>query len=203
MKERRETEEDKLNRLTNSKKIQNVTKTIIKNEKVNLSKSNCFSYGYPSYDNNRSHASHMKVKKSVSNYTNDKKYNTIHTENYMSTSNSDRKRIRELKNEETITNDIHSIRINNAEKKKINEFNLEENIKNFKSKKLAEFFELINKNNPELNIDKIRKLNLPTQVREKVIIPTCMIIINRKLDFNFETFYHLSEKIIDTFFINQ
>jgi hypothetical protein len=210
MKNRKESKEEMYDRLTKSKKIINFAKQLLIVSKTSrienkwLNKSNTL--GLSGEIKTNKSISEFVRQKSLPLFTNEskKKYKTLNTDNVLNTTSSEKRRIREMKFEEKITSEIDSIRQNDAIKNKIVENNFEDNIRKFKAKKLTEFYQIVETNCPNLaRLDKLNDLEIPVHIRDKIIIPTCKIIKNRKIDFNFENFYLISEEILNTFFIYQ
>jgi hypothetical protein len=209
MKHRKESKKEMYDRLTKSKKAKSLTELItipktfrVENNKW-LNKSKTLRL---TEEINTNKSREFVRQKSLPLFTNEskKRYKTLNTDNVLNTTSSEKRRIREMKFEERLTTEIDSIRQNDAIKNKIVENNFEDNIRKFKTKKLTEFYQIVEINCPNLkSLDKLNDLDIPVHIRDKIIIPTCKIIKNRKIDFNFENFYHISEEILNTFFIYQ
>jgi hypothetical protein len=137
----------------------------------------------------------------LSNGTNSPKYiltSTLDTSDkrklsYGPRRNTD-KTIREHKIEKNLYVDLFEIKQSRQSANKIFKEKFSENINKFKLNNLKELFEVVT-GTSDKTID-----DLPEHIRERLLMPTCAIIKNRNLEFNFQNFYLISNEILKNFF---
>lgn len=190
-----ESREEFLNRLTNSKKMKNLSLNLKKRKfsidiKSNQTKSkNCTrrSFSSKSYNVNRF---------TTTEETETKSYNNVHT--VVTNDKDDSNRIREVKqSKELIENIKHQqykekILLNNCTEKILS------NINSFKLNNLKEVFEIIYNNCSNIDeIQNIENYGISSKIKDKLILPTCHIMKERNLEFNFQNFFLISNEIIN------
>jgi hypothetical protein len=186
-----------INRLTYSKKIQNITNS--------LSMSNFQNYkSVTSLTNSLNRVKSCKGKIAMTTSNSGPLLTTsIETGRRKNKSLlSDVKSIREAKQENTIFNEINEIRVNNEKKKIMFDESYHNGLKKYKLNYLKNVFEKIIEIDI-VNIDDLKSLDdcrLPSHIIEDVIVPTCSIIQDRGLEFNFYNFYQIADEILNVFF---
>jgi hypothetical protein len=104
------------------------------------------------------------------------------------------KTIREQKVEKSLYGELYDITQSRQKANKIFKEKFSENINKFKLNNLKELFEVVN-GNSDKSIDSV-----PEHIKEKLLMPTCQIIKNRDLEFNFHNFYLIANEILKNFF---
>ena len=66
---------------------------------------------------------------------------------------------------------------------------------------MKEIFEILIKDNNKINFDSLTQKNIPKHIVDKVVKPTCYMINDRNLEFNFQNFYLISNELLNNFFI--
>ena len=73
-------------------------------------------------------------------------------------------------------------------------------IENYKLNRLKEIYEILNKEKGKIDFDSLADKGIPMHIKEKVIIPTCLMINQKGLEFNFQNFYLISSEILNNNF---
>jgi hypothetical protein len=109
-----------------------------------------------------------------------------------------RLKIRELKEENKLYQEIANI------SKSSNNLNIEikhkfkENLQKFKLDNFKDIFDVIYRNCHKVDdFLKLEKFGVCKNLKEKLILPTCYLIKERKLPFTFETFYSVANEIMN------
>lgn len=138
----------------------------------------------------------------LSNGTSSPKYlltSTLDTDenkkkSFMSPRRQTEKTIREQKNERSLYFEIYDIKQNRQRASKIFKEKFSENIDKFKLNNLKELFEVVN-GSCEKSME-----DVPEHIKDRLLMPTCQIIKNRDLEFNFQNFYLIASEILKNFF---
>jgi len=190
-----ESREEFLNRLTNSKRIKNLSMNLKKKDtslENKASQKKALHYGKRSFSNK----SFNTNKFITTEETDMRSYNNAHT---VATHERDESsKIREVKqNKELIDNIKHQQYkekklLNNCTEKILN------NINTFKLNNLKEVFEIIYNNCSNIDdIQNIENYGISSKIKDKLILPTCHIMKERNLEFNFQNFFLISNEIIN------
>lgn len=176
MEKRRESKDQFYKRLMLSKKISETKKSLEKMKNKSLTKSSISEQRI-----------HTEPSRPISSY-------------YRSGLCSDRKRVREEKNEKEMINSLKEA----ERKKEINNqyyfAKTNNNIENFKLNRLKNIYEIITKNKNRINFDALTENDIPIHIKEKVVIPACLMISQKGLEFNFQNFYLISSEILNNYF---
>jgi hypothetical protein len=193
-----ENKDDFFNRLSNSKRLKNLS--------LNLEKRN---KSLQSITTPTSHKNGVKRSFSnKSNYTYTNKIATTHEEtdlkSYKNTNTAgtgdkdESNRIRDLKQKKDL---IENIKHQQYKEKKMLTNCTEkilDNINKFKLNNLKEIFEIIYNNCQNIDdIQSIENYGINSKIRDKLILPTCHIMKERNLEFNFQNFFLISNEIIN------
>jgi hypothetical protein len=195
-----EDKEEFINRLTYSKKIANITK--------NISYASSNFKEYKSITTRANSANKLKTTQgnigmtsqsgrllTTSNDTRRKRNQSQENPSY------EVKSIRETKQQDQIFNEINEIRLNDETKKQLFEESYHLGMRNYKLNYLKDIYETIETNVSSIeDIAKLDMLEVPIHIKEQVIIPTCTILNERDLEFNFYNFYHIADEILNHFF---
>ena len=104
------------------------------------------------------------------------------------------------KSEKNIENEIKEIEKNNDFKQKIYKNKVNSNIENFKLNEIKLIYNILCKDENKLNFHALNENNIPKHIIERVIKPTCLMINNKNLEFNFQNFYLICKEFLDKFF---
>ena len=105
-----------------------------------------------------------------------------------------------IKSEKNIENEIKEIEKNNEIKQKIYKNKVNSNIENFKLNEIKLIYNILCKDENKLNFQALNENNIPKHIIERVIKPTCLMINNKNLEFNFQNFYLICKEFLDKFF---
>ena len=109
-----------------------------------------------------------------------------------------KKNIREMKSDCELKEFIDDVFRTNEENKKQFGRKIVENIDKFKLNNLKEIFEIIYNNCTQMeDLDNIENFGISSYGKSKLILPTCFIIKERELEFNFQNFYLISNEIFN------
>lgn len=107
-------------------------------------------------------------------------------------------KIREVKQENKLYNSIEKINKEQEKLKSSLQKKYTENIDKFKLNNLKQIFEVIYNNCRQVNdFAKMEKFGIPKNIKEKLILPTCYILKERNLEFNFQNFYLIANEIMN------
>lgn len=126
---------------------------------------------------------------------------TAITTNPQSTSFTERKKkSTEAKQEIEIIQSMKEIesKENNTKKHYKNQYI--NNLEKFKLNQLKEIYEILTNNGEDIDLEALTTNGIPHHIKEKVIIPTCYMINNKNLEFNFQNFYLIASEILARFF---
>ena len=193
-----EKKEDFYKRLTNSKKLKNLS--------VNLDIRNKSLQKFSFTPNNNKN----KEKRSFSNKSNCTNKIVMTTEetdlkSYKNTLTGgtierdvESSRMREVKQSRELSENIKMQQV--KEKKMFNNCTekILDNINKFKLNNLKEIFEIIYNNCTNIDdIQNIENYGINSKIKDKLILPTCHIMKERNLEFNFQNFFLISNEIIN------
>jgi len=190
-----ESREEFLNRLTNSKRMKNLSMNLMKKD---MSLENKGSQKKAIINGKRSFSNKsFNTNKFITTEETDlKSYNNAHI--VVTNERDDTSKIREVKqNKELIDNIKHQQfkekkLLNNCTEKILN------NINAFKLNNLKEVFEIIYNNCSNIDdIENIENYGISSKIKDKLILPTCHIMKERNLEFNFQNFFMISNEIIN------
>jgi hypothetical protein len=141
----------------------------------------------------------IKIKNRNRNINKNKNKNKI---SYSDTERNKRVRtkitIREKKFEDEIYKTLNDLSNKNLYLRKSFNQKFKENVGKYKLNNLKEIFEVIfNKCNSLLDIQNLGNFGISDNMKDNVILPTLHIIQSKKLDFNFQNFYLISNEIIN------
>ena len=132
------------------------------------------------------------INKSISTY---KPFNTEPSKTI-----SDKKRINEKKKEIEMLNTMKEIEKVKKETEQYYKQKTNKGIENYKLNRLKEIYEILNKEKGKIDFDSLADKGITMHIKEKVIIPTCLMINQKGLEFNFQNFYLISSEILNNNF---
>lgn len=202
---KKENKDEFINRLVNSKKINNYISKLNKcssNLESSVDLRRNFMVTQKSISRNKGVLS-SRLKTTSKEGNNDYSTNMISNEDYVSNQSS-RKYLNTSFYEKNLKDQYEK---SNENRKSIenffkNSFTLKskENIKKFKLNNLKDIFEVICKNCD--NIDDLHNMDcteINDNVKQRLLLPCCEIMKERELDFNFQNFYLISNEIMNSF----
>jgi hypothetical protein len=157
----------------------------------------------PENNNKNINNANNKSKKSNNSKEEDKKSkskNSIKNNSDNSSSNVSSSKLFSKKSEKNIENEIKEIEKNNDFKQKIYKNKVNSNIENFKLNEIKLIYNILCKDENKLNFKALNENNIPKHIIERVIKPTCLMINNKNLEFNFQNFYLICKEFLDKFF---
>ena len=174
MSKRKESKKEFLNRISTTKYLTETNEFMKKlQEKKNENK------------NNRFHT--------INNINNNS--NKININNHIRPKSN---RIKEKKQNEIILNKINEINKIKQLNNNIYLKNSYQEIENFKYKQFKNCYEILTMNN-EINYDSLTENGITDTLKNKVIIPACIMISKKHLEFNFHNFYIICKEILDNY----
>ena len=132
------------------------------------------------------------INKSISTY---KPFNTEPSKTI-----SDKKRINEKKKEIEMLNTMKEIEKVKKETEQYYKQKTNKGIENYKLNRLKEIYEILNKEKGKIDFDSLADKGIPMHIKEKVVIPTCLMINQKGLEFNFQNFYLISSEILNNYY---
>lgn len=154
----------------------------------------------------RNSSNHSKKKVMIYKHENnliktEPNYDTVITINPQSTSFTERKKkSTEAKQEIEIIQSMKEIEIKENNNKMYYKNQYVNNIEKFKLNQLKEIYEILTRNGEGIDLDTLTKNGVPQHIKEKVILPTCYMINNKNLEFNFQNFYLIASEILARYF---
>lgn len=184
MKNRNESPEAKVNRLSSSKiysALSKSIKSICNKTEANYSK------------NSNTHKSTLSLSSIKPNNK-----NSSFVSSSQKSSDPNRKRIVEERSEREINQalcDIEKIKENDL---KHYYSTINKNAERYKINTIKDIYELISKDKIDFNT--LSSQGIPKHIVDKVVIPTCYMITNKQLEFNFQNFYLIASEMLNKYF---
>ena len=72
------------------------------------------------------------------------------------------------------------------------------NIENYKLNEIKTLYKILYENN--INFDILYKKGIPKHIINKVVKPTCYMINDKQLEFNFQNFYLICNEFLEKYF---
>lgn len=113
----------------------------------------------------------------------------------------EKRSINEIKTEQNLIKNWSEVKNSKEKGAKLYFKNTNENLEKYKLNKIKEIFEILIKDNNKINFDSLTQKNIPKHIVDKVVKPTCYMINDRNLEFNFQNFYLISNELLNNFFI--
>ena len=111
-------------------------------------------------------------------------------------------KIKEVQAEKQLSKNIQQMQTDKKKGIKVYQQNANSNLEKYKLNQIKEMYNLLCKDgNIYINFDNLYKENVPSHIIEKVVKPTCNIINERNLEFNFQNFYVIARELLNKFFI--
>ena len=183
MSNRNESQEQFYNRLSSTKKIstlKNYVNNIYKNPQIENN-------NYINNDNNN------RLKTSHTNITEKLNNNLTLSCGYL-----DKKNNIQLKTEQNMIKNLEDIEKEKKFKEDFFKNKINSNIENYKLNEIKNIYDILNEN--EINFNILFQKGIPKHIINKVIKPTCYMINDKQLEFNFQNFYLISKELLDKFF---
>ncbi len=183
MSNRNESQEQFYNRLSSTKKIstlKNYVNNIYKNPQIENN-------NYIINDNNN------RLKTSHTNITEKLNNNLTLSCVYL-----DKKNNIQLKTEQNMIKNLEDIEKEKKFKEDFFKNKINSNIENYKLNEIKNIYDILNEN--EINFNILFQKGIPKHIINKVIKPTCYMINDKQLEFNFQNFYLISKELLDKFF---
>ena len=187
MSNRNESNDQFYNRLSSSKKYSKLT--------------NYYNYYNNIYRNNT-----PKENKTLNNCNSNKRLKTNNTNaterlnNHLSITVGylDKKSNIQLKTEQNMIKKLEDLEKEKKFKEELYKKTVNSNIENYKLNEIKTIYEILNGNNINFNI--LFKKGIPKHIINKVVKPTCYMINDKQLEFNFQNFYLICNEFLEKYF---
>ena len=113
----------------------------------------------------------------------------------------EKKNIKEMKTEQNLLKSYQEIQTEREKSVKFYQKSINNNLEKFKLKQIKDIFEILIKENDKIDFDSLSNNNIPKHIIDKVVKPTCYMINDRNLEFNFQNFYLIANELLNNFFI--
>lgn len=184
MNQRKESAKSMVNRLSSSKvytALSNSIKTISNKTEAN-------------------NTNQSKVKRSFSlSSINPTNKNTSFISLSQKTIDPNRKRITEQRSERDLLKSIYAISKNNENSMKYYQSTVNRNAERYKISTMKDIYEIIS-TKAQLDFNDLPSYGIPKHIVDKVVIPTCYMITNKQLEFNFQNFYLIASEMLNKYF---
>ncbi len=184
MSNRNESNEEFYNRLSSTKKfstLKNYYNKIYKNstQKTNKTLNNCNS-------NKRLKTNNTNITEKLNNPLS---INVVYL---------DKKSNIQLKTEQNMIKKLEDLEKEKKFKEELYKKTVNSNIENYKLNEIKTLYEILIENN--INFDILYKKGIPKHIINKVVKPTCYMINDKQLEFNFQNFYLICNELLEKFF---
>ena len=113
----------------------------------------------------------------------------------------EKKNIKEIKTEQNLLKSYQKIQTEREKSVKFYQKSINNNLEKFKLKQIKDIFEILIKENDKIDFDSLSNYNIPKHIIDKVVKPTCYMINDRNLEFNFQNFYLIANELLTNYFI--
>lgn len=113
----------------------------------------------------------------------------------------EKKNIKEIKTEQNLLKSYQEIQTEREKSVKFYQKSINNNLEKFKLKQIKDIFEILIKENDKIDFDSLSNYNIPKHIIDKVVKPTCYMINDRNLEFNFQNFYLIANELLTNYFI--
>ena len=156
--------------------------------------------------NNIYRSSTPKGNRTLNNYNNNKRLKTNNTNVTEKLNNAfsinvvylDKKSNLQLKTEQNMIKKLENIEKEKKFKEELYKKTVNSNIENYKLNEIKTLYKILYENN--INFDILYKKGIPKHIINKVVKPTCYMINDKQLEFNFQNFYLICNELLEKFF---